>query len=156
MQYEIVTLTEKTVEGLLIKTENTDGKAIADIGQLWNEFYAKGKNDLIKNRIEDIALGVYTDYEGDFTQPFSYMAGYAIHSCSDSLLYTKKIEAGTYLKFTAEGDLQETVGRIWQAVWELPVRRAYKSDFEEYILHEGQPPRINIYIGIPDSMPQNL
>ena len=62
----------------------------------------------------------------------------------------KKIFAGKYAKFVAKGNLEEEVGAIWNAVWSLPFKRSYKSDFEEYIGSDGVMGEIHIYIGIED------
>ena len=39
MEYEIVELQEKMVEGIGIKTSNENGKSVQDIGKLWQKFF---------------------------------------------------------------------------------------------------------------------
>ena len=47
MEFEIVELEEKLVEGIGMKTTNEAGKSIKDIGELWQNFFAKGVYDKI-------------------------------------------------------------------------------------------------------------
>lgn len=150
MEYEIVNVAEKHVNGIMIRTENTDGKAIADIAALWNDFFGSGKAGLIHGRVNGNFIGLYTDYEGDFTKPYAYIAGGEVDGSAPAAFTVKKIFAGKYAKFVAKGNLEEEVGAIWNAVWSLPFKRSYKSDFEEYIGSDGVMGEIHIYIGIED------
>ncbi|MEA5003893.1 MAG: effector binding domain-containing protein [Christensenella sp.] len=150
MEYEVVNVGEKTVDGILIQTQNADGKAIADIAALWNDFFGSGKAGLIRGRINDNFVGLYTDYEGDFTKPYAYIAGGEVEGSETPAFTAKKIAAGKYAKFVAKGNLEQEVGAIWNAVWSLPFKRSYKSDFEEYIGSDGVTGEIHIYIGIED------
>ncbi len=148
MDYEIVTVEQKYVEGVEIKTENADGKAMKDIGGLWTDFLETGKGELIRGRVGENFIGLYTDYEGDFTKPYAYVAGCETDGREAPTFVMKKIEAGKYAKFSAKGDLNKEVDEIWNAVWALPMKRKYASDFEEYIGCDGKTGEIHIYIGI--------
>lgn len=150
MEYQIVDVKEKNVEGVLVRTENKDGKGIRDIGELWKEFFEQGKLGLIHGRTNENMIGLYTDYDGDFTQPYSYVAGCEVNGEGQAVFNRKKIAKGKYAKFVAKGDLQIEVGKIWNTVWGLPLNRNYKSDFEEYINSDGQTGEIHIYIGIEE------
>ena len=75
MEYEIVELEEKRLEGIGIRTTNQEGKAIQDIAQVWQGFFAEGIYDKIENKANGKTIGLYTDYEGDFTKPYYFMAG---------------------------------------------------------------------------------
>ena len=148
MEYEIVTLNDKFVQGVEIRTENANGKGAMDIGMLWQDFLANGKQELIKNRIGQNCIGLYTDYEGDYTKPYSYLAGCEVSGENENSVFpVKKIYAGKYARFVAKGDLQQAVQEIWNAVWSLPLDRSYQSDFEDYLQGDGGQ-EIHIYIGI--------
>ena len=150
MEYELVNVGEKTVEGIMIRTENAEGKAVREIAALWKDFFESGKAGLIRGRVNGKFVGLYTDYEGDFTKPYSYIAGSETDGSAPPAFTVKKICAGKYAKFVAKGNLEEGVGEIWNAVWGLPFKRTYKSDFEEYIGSDGITGGIHIYIGIED------
>ncbi len=149
MEYEIVTLGEKLVEGILIRTENKEGKGAREIGALWEDFLSTGKQELIQNRANGNCIGLYMEYDGDYTKPYSYLAGCEVTQESEKAVFpVRKICAGKYAKFTAKGDLQQEVQKIWEAVWSLPLERCYQSDFEEYMEAGGINPEIAIYIGV--------
>lgn len=150
MEYEVVDVGEKMVDGILIRTENAGGKAMRDMSALWEDFFASGKAGLIRGRANANFIGLYTDYEGDFTKPYAYIAGCETDGGEPAAFTVKKIHAGRYARFVAKGNLQEEVGAIWNAVWSLPLKRSYKSDFEEYIGSDGVTGEIHIYIGIED------
>ena len=69
MKYEIVELEEKMVVGVSIRTSNQNGKAIQDIGLTWQKLFQKGNYDQIPNKVNGKTIGLYTDYEGDYTKP---------------------------------------------------------------------------------------
>ena len=64
MNYEIVNLQEKIIAGIGVKTTNKDMKAMADIGRLWEEFIGKKIIDSIPMKVNEKAIGLYTEYEG--------------------------------------------------------------------------------------------
>ena len=73
MKYEIVNLSEKEVVGLMKETTNNNNQAVVDIGLLWQEFLGNGVYSKIQNKINHKAIGLYTDYEGDFTKPYKFL-----------------------------------------------------------------------------------
>ena len=72
MKYEIVELEKKVVIGIKVKTTNQDGKAIQDIGLTWQRLFANGIYDKIPSRLNNKTIGLYTEYEGDFTKPYIF------------------------------------------------------------------------------------
>ena len=75
MEYEIVKLEEKWVEGIGRITTNEAGKSMQDIGEVWQQFFANGIYDKIPNKVNHKTIGLYTDYEGNYTKPYYFMAG---------------------------------------------------------------------------------
>ena len=151
MNYEMVTVAEKNVEGIEIRTENKENKAMRDIQKLWQDFFENGKQQLIRGRVNGEYIGLYTDYEGDFTQPYSYLAGCETDGKEAPAFTVKKIHAGRYAKFVARGDMDRQLGAVWNAVWSLPLKRTYVSDYEEYFTDtDGQPKEIHVYIGVEE------
>ena len=62
MNYEIVTLEEKTVAGISARTNNGSPDMGAVIGGLWNRFYNDGIYAAIPEKTNTKALGIYTDF----------------------------------------------------------------------------------------------
>ena len=65
MNYEIVNLEEKVVVGVSAITSNSDPKMGEIINGLWEKLYQGGVNAAIKNKINEYAIGLYSDYEND-------------------------------------------------------------------------------------------
>ena len=134
MKYEIVELEEKVVTGIKIKTTNQDGKAIQDIGMTWQKLFANGIYEKIPNKINGKTIGLYTEYEGDYTRPYTFIAGAEV---SQEVQIGEEIESivipkGKYAKFVITGDVQNSVGQAWQEIWNMDLKRKYTCDFEEY------------------------
>lgn len=134
MNYDVIFLEEKTVTGYMVNTTNENNKAMTDIGVLWGKFLQNGAYNLISNRINEKSIGLYTDYEGDYTKPYNFLAGCEVLN-SDNIpagMAAKKIPGGRYARFSIKGDVQKAVGEFWTKLWELPLDRKYSADFEEY------------------------
>ncbi|MHB8065052.1 MAG: GyrI-like domain-containing protein [Ruminiclostridium sp.] len=152
MDYEVVLLEEKTVVGFLVKTTNENNKAMMDIGSLWGEFLKKGSCATISGKVNEKTIGLYTDYEGDFTKPYNFLACCEVNN-SDSIpadMVVKKIAEGKYARFIINGHVQRVVGEFWSRLWELPLDRKYSSDFEEYQnnSYDMENQEIHIYIAL--------
>lgn len=152
MKYEIVELEEKVVSGIRIKTTNQDGKAIQDIGMTWQKLFANGIYEKIPNKVNGKTIGLYTEYEGDYTRPYTFIAGAEV---SQKVQIGEEIESiiipkGKYAKFVITGDVQNSVGKAWQEIWNMDLKRKYTCDFEEYQNNseDMQKQEIHIYIAL--------
>lgn len=154
MKYEIVELEEKIVEGIEVRTTNQNGKAMQDIGTLWQRFFAEGIYNKIENKINGKTIGLYTDYEGDYTLPYTFITSAEVSKKSDEIgqRVTKVIPKGKYAKFVIMGDVQNAVGLAWQEIWNMDLKRTYTGDFEEYQnnTQDMQNQEIHIYIAIQE------
>lgn len=154
MEYEIVELEEKLVEGISKITTNQNGKAIQDIGIVWQRFFADGEYNKIKNKSNNKTIGLYTDYEGDYTLAYNFVACCEVNKKSDNMedRITKIIPKGKYAKFVIIGDVQNSVGEAWGKIWSMDLKRKYTCDFEEYQnnTENMQNQEIHIYIAIED------
>ncbi len=85
------------------------------------------------------SVGLYTNYESDFTGAFDVIA------CSDTLsaqLLSESVKtnvsSGKYVTFSATGEMPQIVIDLWNEVWNYfasehcPHERAYTTDFEYY------------------------
>ena len=152
MKYEIVELEEKVVTGIRIKTTNKDGKAMQDIGMTWQKLFANGIYEKIPNKVNGKTIGLYTEYEGDYTKPYTFMAGAEVSKevQIDEEIKSIIIPKGKYAKFVITGDVQNSVGQAWQEIWNMDLKRKYTCDFEEYQNNseDMQKQEIHIYIAL--------
>ncbi len=154
MKYEIVELEEKIVEGIEVKTTNENGKSIQDIANMWQTFFMKGIYDNIENKVNVKTIGLYTDYEKDYTKPYNFVVCTEVSENSKNVgnRVVKVIPKGKYAKFVIHGDVQNAVGQAWQEIWKMDLNRKYTCDFEEYQNNSNdmQNQEIHIYIAIED------
>lgn len=150
MNYEVVNLKEKKVVGLNIRTNNNDPNMSNDIGKLWNEFFNQGIFSEIKNKVNERAIGLCSNYESDFTGDYDMTVACEVSDEKEIPKGTivKKIPAGKYAKFIVKGHMQKAVYEFWQELWTMNLDRAYTCDFEEYINSDIDNAEINIYIAL--------
>ncbi|MCI8760285.1 MAG: GyrI-like domain-containing protein [Clostridia bacterium] len=154
MKYKIVKLEEKVITGIRIKTTNQDGKAMQDIGITWQKLFADGIYEKVPNKVNGKTIGLYTEYEGDYTKPYTFIAGAEV---SREVKIGEQIESimipkGKYAKFVITGDVQNAVGQAWQEIWNMDLKRKYTCDFEEYQNNskDMQKQEIHIYIALDE------
>lgn len=154
MEFEIVELEEKIVEGISIKTTNQDGQSIQDIAKLWQKFFMDGVYNKVENKVNNKTIGLYTDYEGDYTKPYKFVVCTEVSEKSDNIeeRLIKTVPKGKYAKFVINGDVQNAVGEAWSKIWNMNLNRKYTCDFEEYQnnTEDMQNQEIHIYISIKD------
>ncbi|MBN2897168.1 MAG: GyrI-like domain-containing protein [Clostridia bacterium] len=150
MKYEIVELTSKKIVGLSTKTTNEGGASGAVIGAMWGQFIGQEIYEQIKNKANGGAIGLYTDYEGDATQPYRFMCCAEVTDYDNPDLEQGEIPKGTYAKFTVKGHMVDAVMAAWTAIWSMPLKRTYDCDFEYY--HNDSPDMnqqtIDIYVSV--------
>ncbi|WDV45223.1 GyrI-like domain-containing protein [Clostridiaceae bacterium M8S5] len=149
MNYEIVTIEKRVVIGITKKINNIE-KAVKDISDMWVMFNTKDIYSKISDKTQENVLGIYYDYEGDYTKPYKFMIGKEIKKqiCGDKFTNTT-IPAGKYAKFTAKGNVKKIVGEIWEAIWSMNLDRAYTYDFEEYHnMSDLNNTKVDIYIAL--------
>jgi predicted transcriptional regulator YdeE len=121
--------------GISVRTTNENGKAGNDIPVLWNKFMSEEILAQIPNKIDDTIYCVYTDYEKDYTRPYTTILGCAVSTLEaipDGMV-GRTIGDGNYMEYTAKGNLQNgIVFDEWTKIWSLSIPRAYTADFEVY------------------------
>lgn len=149
MQYEVVELKERTVVGVMAKTNNFAADMGQVIGGLWQQFYG-GIYTEITNKVSDKALGIYTDYEGDEKADYHVIVAYEVEKADKIPAGTIKrvLPAGKYAKFIVKGHMQKAVAKFWQELWQMNLPRAFTCDFEEYQNGDMEHGEIHIYISI--------
>jgi len=121
--------------GISVRTSNQNGQGAKDIGALWQRFMSENLSAQIPNKLGEAIYSMYTDYEGDHTQPYTTIIGCKVkhlESIPEGMI-GKTTEGGSYVKTTAKGDLmQGIVVQEWMKVWNTDLDRRYTGDFEIY------------------------
>lgn len=150
MNYEVINLEEKTVVGLCARTSNSSSDMNAVIGGLWKQFYTQDVYPKIDGKVNDKALGIYTDYaddeKGDYTVVVACEVANADGVSENVTVHT--IPAGKYAKFVVRGNMITAVAQFWQALWEMDLPRSFVCDFEEYQNADCENAEIHIYISL--------
>lgn len=147
MNYEVVNLEKKTIVGVTGRTGNEDSKCQEVIGALWKQLMEDGLEDTIQNKANAYCVGLYSDY--DFTEnKYDVTVGVEVTGNGNPDLSVKTIPAGKYAKFHVEGDVVQDVAAAWGEIWNMPLERSFKADFEEYISNENGVAQIDIYIAL--------
>ena len=150
MKYEIVERKETKVQGLMVKTTNKDNKSMYDIGMLWQKFFEQGVYANIANKVTQSTIGLYTEYEGDYTKPYAFLTCCEVENPKElEGTVIKTIPEGKYAKFIVLGDMKTAVGEFWQELWKMNLDRKYTCDFEEYFMtQDPNIQEIHIYIAL--------
>lgn len=150
MEYEIISLEEKTVAGFSARTNNASPDMTNVIGGLWQRLYSQDGYPLIQNKANKKAIGMYTDYSSDEKGDYTVAAGCEITEIFESSTGIEflKIPAGRYAKFTVRGNMVKAVNDFWQELWQMELDRAFSCDFEEYQNADPDNAVIHIYIGL--------
>ena len=121
--YEIVELKKTTICGICVKTSNKEGKCLQDIGMTWQQLHETMKTK------EDVGtlIGLYTEYEGDFTEPYTFVAGFEKRSDVelDEQYEEFEVKQGKYACFQTKGEYKSAVSSLWQQIWTTPLSRKY-------------------------------
>ena len=121
--------------GLSIRTTNENQQAMQDIPALWAKFFAENTLAKIPNKVDDTLYCIYTDYEKDYTRPYTTLLGCKVESLDEipDGLSGRLIKGGTYTTFTATGNINEgIVAQEWIKIWNSNLERAYTADIEVY------------------------
>lgn len=141
------------VIGIEVRTSNLNGQGVTDIGNLWNRFMSENILSQIPNKIDNTVYCLYTEYEGDHTQPYTTVLGCKVKNLEEipEGMTGKSFAGGSYIKFSTRGDLSENlVANGWFKIWKMDLNRNYRVDFEVFG-EKAQNPKdaeIDILIGI--------
>ncbi|HMR82600.1 MAG TPA: GyrI-like domain-containing protein [Niabella sp.] len=140
--------------GISVITTNENGKAAADLGQLWERLYTENIIAKIPDKVSNDVYSVYTDYESDYTGAYTAIIGLKVSSLDkipDGLV-GRAFEHQKFKKFTAKGVMPKAVAETWQEIWERDseLNRSYTYDFEVYgeKSQNGENSEVDIFIAI--------
>ncbi len=123
---------EFKVIGISTRTTNENGQAMHDIEALWEKFWGEEIQKQIPNKVNDDIYAVYTEYETDYTGPYTVIIGLPVHSLENipDGFVGITIEKALYQKFVSKGKMPEAVVNTWKEIWQSKnLNRAYKADF---------------------------
>jgi predicted transcriptional regulator YdeE len=150
MNHTIEHQNKKFFIGLALRTHNEECSFTMPIHK--ERFFTENIYAKIPNKISDSILALYTDYEGDYTQPYSWILGCEVSNLDEvpDGLVGKVIPESNYAVFASEGEFPQGLVAAWQAVWKSPIRRSYTSDFEVYRsdFDPQKNPQVKVYIAI--------
>lgn len=152
MNYSIQKKEKKFVIGVPVRTSNQDGSFLKDVPPLWEQFHREQLAEKIPGRLNHDLLAVYTDYESDYTKPFTYIIGCEVRSLNyiPEGMIGIEIQPSKYAVFTASGEFPKSMMITWQNIWRSEVKRTYTTDFEVYHsdFNPQSNPEVKIYIAI--------
>ena len=109
--------------------------------------------DKIPNKVDLAVYSMYTDYEKDYTKPYTTLIGCKVSSLENIPIgmIGRQIVGGTYKKITAKGNLTDgIVYNEWVSIWNSDLKRTYSADFEIYGGKSRNPcdAEVNIFVAI--------
>jgi predicted transcriptional regulator YdeE len=151
-----IKIKEFKIIGISVRTTNKNNQAVNDIAQLWGKFMTEDIASKIPNKISEEIYSIYTDYEGDFMQPYTTIIGCKVESF-DTIpegMITKTVETSNYYQTSAHGNIMEgAVGKKWGEIWQMDINRSYCSDFEVYGEKASNPNDAEVEIFISTELP---
>lgn len=139
---------EKFFIGLELRTNNEEC-SVAMLAHK-DKFFKENTISKIPNKINGSILALYTDYEGDYTKPYSWILGCEVSSLNEvpKGLVGKIIPKSKYAVFTTQGAFPQGLIKAWQEIWKSDLPRAYTSDFEVYRsdFDPQRNPEVKVYI----------
>jgi predicted transcriptional regulator YdeE len=121
--------------GISVRTTNQNNQASKEIAELWGKFMGEGVLGAIPNKIDNTIYSLYTEYEGDHTQPYTAILGCKVKNLSDIPvgMIGKSFDGGNYVKLSARGDLMKgLIVNKWLNFWEMDLERIFTTDFEVF------------------------
>lgn len=153
MQNEIIQ--KFYVIGISTRTTNENGQASKDIENLWGKFWGEEIQQQIPNAVSDDIYAVYTDYEGDYTKPYTLIIGLPVSTLEDipEGFVGITVEEAVYKKFISKGKMPDAVVKTWMEIWQSSsLNRAYIADFtihgEKYF--DGDNAEVETFISIKE------
>lgn len=145
------------VIGIAVRTTNENGKSAQDIGQLWGKFMSEGIAEKIPNKVDDNIFSIYTNYQGDHTQPYDTILGCKVSSLEliPEGMVGQSFDGGTYGKFISKGDLTKgVVFGTWTEIWNKNLNRIFTADFELYGAKAQNPTNaeVEVYVGLKNEI----
>jgi predicted transcriptional regulator YdeE len=150
MSYTIEKQDKKLFIGLPLKTNNEECSITMPAHK--EKFFNENILAKIPYKINKNIFALYTDYDGDYTQPYLWILGCEVsilEKIPDGLV-GKVIPPSKYAVFKTQGAFPQGLVAAWQAIWVSNLPRSYTSDFELYAsdFNPQTHPEVKVYIAI--------
>ncbi|MBC7791541.1 MAG: effector binding domain-containing protein [Anaerolineae bacterium] len=148
MHFDTLDYAAFTVVGIATRTA---GDPPAEIGRLWKRLFDEGVLQRIPNKASSDLYSLYTEYQGDHTQPYSVVLGCAVTHVDELPhgLVAKAVPAATNARLTGIPARPDAIGPAWQQVHQAGLPRSFIADFDLHHAaggaHEGF---VDIYVGV--------
>jgi predicted transcriptional regulator YdeE/GNAT superfamily N-acetyltransferase len=140
--------------GLELRTNNEECSLAMPAHK--EKFFKENILSKIPNRVNGNILALYTDYEGDYTKPYSWILGCEVSNLEQvpKGLVGKIIPESKYAIFTTQGEFPKGLIAAWQDIWKSNLHRSYTSDFEVYRsdFDPQHNPEVKVYIAVEDAL----
>lgn len=150
MHYTIEHQKKKFFIGLELRTNNEECSYAMPAHK--ERFFVENIPSKIPNKVNGNILALYTDYEGDYTKPYSWILGCEVSNLDElpEGLVGKVIPESNYAVFTTQGKFPQGLIAAWQSIWKANLHRSYTSDFEVYRsdFDPQKNPQVKVYIAI--------
>lgn len=144
--------------GLELRTNNEECSLAMPAHK--DRFFKENILAKIPNKINGNILALYTDYEGDYTKPYSWILGCEVSHLNQvpEGLVGKVIPKAKYAIFTTQGEFPQGLITAWQNIWKSGLPRSYTSDFEVYRsdFDPQRNPEVKVYIAVEDPLLQSV
>lgn len=153
MDYKVVKQEKKYFIGLELRTNNEECSVAMPAHK--DKFFSENTIEKIPNKVNGNIYALYTDYEGDYSKPYSWILGCEVSSLENipTGLVGKVIPESKYAVFTTVGKFPEGLIAAWQSIWQSNLTRAYTSDFEVYPsdFNPESNPEVKVFIALDKS-----
>ena len=150
MTYSMVKQKKKLIVGIEMRTNNQE--CMVDMPRHWEKFFKDKILEKIPHKINTTVFALYTDYESDYTKPYSYILGCEVSTLDDipEGMVGKVVPPSTYAVYSTKGAYPESLAKTWQAIWKSSLKRAYTCDFEVYKpdFNPQDKPEVKVYIAL--------
>ena len=150
MNYTTKNLKKKLIIGIEIRTSNDH--CLVDMPKIWGKFFQENILEKIPRKVGNTVYALYTDYESDYTKPYSYILGCEVSTLDDipAGMVGKVVPTSKYAVYTTQGTYPQGLAETWASIWKAPYTRAYTSDLEVYNpdFNPETKPEVQVYIAI--------
>ena len=136
--------------GEVVRIEKPEDASLL-IGALWDKFHREYTYRKILNAVSDDFFGLYFDYAGDHTKPYTMMTGCEVSSIDEVPEGMKAVTApaGKYAYYPVIGLFPDNLIKQWEEIWTGDLNRSYKVDIEQYgPKFRTEPPQVDLFIGL--------
>lgn len=146
--YILTHFAEFNFVGKSIHTSNATAET--DITALWKQFDKENWLEAVGHKSGDRIIGLYYNYEGDFTKPYSFAIGCRVEDIDEvpEGLIALKIPASNYAEFIARGKMPDCIIDTWVDIWNSDIDRSYTFDLEVYPAEPFDPENASVKIFI--------